>query len=96
MQEKSAQSGVSRHALLMIVCCAVPMLLLTAVVFFGVSLSALGSWAIVLLCPLLHVGMMYWMMRRKGGHSCHGAPASGQAETQAALPQQPPAVGARS
>jgi hypothetical protein len=76
----------------MIICCAVPMLVLTAVVFFGVSLSALGSWAIA----LLHVGMMYWMMRRKGGHSCHGAPASGQAETLAALTEQPPAVGARS
>jgi len=47
------------HALMMIVCCGVPLLLLIgAIYFFGISRSYL-FWAVLLLCPLSH----YFMMR---------------------------------
>lgn len=46
------------HALMMLVCCGVPLLLLLgAVYFFGLSRSYL-FWFVLLLCPLMHYFMM--------------------------------------
>lgn len=67
------------HALMMIVCCAVPLIiLLGAVYFFGLSKSYL-VWFIILLCPLMHYFMMKDMHKdhegnktgRKGKGACH-------------------------
>ncbi len=53
---------MNRHAMLMILCCAVPILLLAAVSTFGLSLgplSALAPYAIALICPLMMIFMMF-------------------------------------
>ncbi len=46
------------HWLLMIICCAVPLILLIiAIYIFGLSKSY-WIWGIILLCPILHYFMM--------------------------------------
>ena len=46
------------HLVMMLICCLVPLaVLVVAINFFGVSRSYL-TWAIFLLCPLLHFIMM--------------------------------------
>lgn len=46
------------HGLMMLICCAVPLILLFAAsYFFGLS-SRYTYWAILLLCPLMHIFMM--------------------------------------
>ncbi len=55
----------TRHMLLMLLCCLIPIALIAAVAIFGFSLGALTPYlpfAIVLLCPL----MMFFMMRGMG------------------------------
>ncbi len=55
----------SRHMLLMLLCCLIPIALIAAVAIFGFSLGALTPYlpfALVLLCPL----MMFFMMRGMG------------------------------
>ncbi len=71
MQEKTTQSGLSKHALLMILCCAIPLALLAAVAVFRLDLGTIGSGLILLLCPLLHIGMMLAMRGSHDGKSCH-------------------------
>ncbi|MFZ5944896.1 MAG: DUF2933 domain-containing protein [Bacillota bacterium] len=61
------------HGLLMLICCLAPILIL---VLFAPQLKNLAaggtnlSWLILLLCPIMHIGMMFFM-KDKGG-SCHG------------------------
>lgn len=55
----------TRHMLLMLLCCLIPIALIAAVAIFGFSLGALTPYlpfALVLLCPL----MMFFMMRGMG------------------------------
>ena len=62
------------HALMMIMCCGLPLLLLIgAVYFFGISKNYL-FWFILLLCPLMHYFMMKHMHDNKKGREdkkCH-------------------------
>ena len=44
------------HSLLMILCCALPLIAILALSYFDV-LGSWGSYAIFLLCPLMHVFM---------------------------------------
>jgi len=59
------------HGWLMMLCCLAPLL---ALMFFAPQLKNLGganlSWLFLLACPIMHIGMMFFM-RDKGG-SCHG------------------------
>ena len=59
------QKGMSKHTLIMILCCLIPLALLAVLWAIGVS----GSYLIlglILLCPLLHVFMM------RGRHEGNG------------------------
>ena len=59
------------HALLMLLCCLVPIALIAAISFFGLSLGSLSGilpYALVLLCPL----MMLFMMRGMTHDHDHG------------------------
>ena len=48
----------NNHALMMALCCGIPLLLLFAAVYlFGISKSYL-YWFIILLCPLMHIWMI--------------------------------------
>ena len=63
------------HGLMMILCCAVPLIVLfTAVYAFGVSRSYL-YWTVLLLCPLMHFFMMRDM---HGGKESAGSREGGK------------------
>ncbi len=94
MENKPSQPGPGRHMLLMIACCAVPLLLLAVAGTFAINVNGLGSLLILLMCPL----MMFFMMRGMGhdhsahgqesGQSCHASPQTNERkeEQKSALP----------
>lgn len=94
MENKPTRSGLGRHMLLMIACCAIPLLLLAAVSTLAIDLNGIGNLLILLVCPL----MMFLMMRGMGhdhsahgqstGQSCHGSPRAEveKEEPKASLP----------
>ena len=57
MKETILRNIKKNHFLMMIICCAVPLGIISLLSFIGV-LSSLGYYAIFLLCPLMHVFMM--------------------------------------
>lgn len=69
------QHSGNRHMMIMLLCCLIPMGAVFAVTILGIPLSSLGTVALVLLCPLLHVFMMKGMMghgnQNQGEPSCH-------------------------
>ena len=67
------QSGISRHMLIMILCCAIPMAAAAVVFALKVPISQVLSYGLTLLCPL----SMLLMMRFMGGHN-HDRPGSSQ------------------
>jgi hypothetical protein len=53
-----------QHLFLMILGCAVPIIVLTAVIVFQMQLSRFLLFGLVLLCPIAHL----LMLRYHGGH----------------------------
>ncbi len=60
-----------KHALIMILCCLIPIGVLAAVSVFRIPLSTVLTSAIVLLCPLSMMFMMRSMGRDHGGQHQH-------------------------
>lgn len=72
------KKGILSHGLLMIICCAIPLVLLFLLPYINIRSSAIQGFlgmGVFLLCPLMHLGMMYFMTRgnKKGAEkkSCH-------------------------
>jgi len=64
MKLKKAYNKIkNNHALMMIACCSIPLVLLAVIYLFGISNSFLSLF-IILLCPLMH----FWMMKHMGEH----------------------------
>jgi len=66
-KEGPKQKSISKHALIMVLCCLIPLAILAVLLVIGVS----GTYLILglaLLCPLLHLVMM-WGMRKDSGNS---------------------------
>ncbi len=59
-----SQSGMSRHMLIMVLCCAIPMVAIAAIAAFRIPLPDVLRYGVILLCPLSHFIMMAFM----GGH----------------------------
>ncbi len=68
--EGSAQKGVSKHGLIMVLCCLVPLVILAVLWAIGVSGSYL-ILGVILLCPLLHIFMMRGMHKESRDGDSH-------------------------
>ena len=68
--ENKPSTGISRHALLMTLCCAIPLALIAAVTVLQIDLGTMGYWAILLLCPLMHLFMMRGMHGHDDDRAC--------------------------
>lgn len=62
MKEFLHKGAGMKHWVIMIACCAIPMAVLLAVYVFKVGLGTLGLFAVMLMCPLIHIFMMKGMM----------------------------------
>ncbi|PAB58674.1 hypothetical protein CCE28_14115 [Anaeromicrobium sediminis] len=60
-----------KHGAMMMLCCLLPILVIAGLPLFGIKGGILSSLAF-LLCPLLHIGMMFMMMKSGKKGSCHG------------------------
>ncbi len=61
--EESKQKVMTKHSLIMLLCCLVPLVILGVLWAAGVSGNYL-IWGVLLLCPLLHIFMMRGMHRK--------------------------------
>lgn len=59
------------HMLLMLVCCAVPIAIVYAGIYFLRWSNNLLIWSILLLCPITHIFMMKDHGKHGGEHSDH-------------------------
>ena len=64
--------GVNRHLLVTLLCCTIPLLVILALPYLGVSLSS-SRWLplVLLLCPLMHLLLMrgHWSQRQHPGEN---------------------------
>ncbi len=71
METKGAErKGMSRHTLIMALCCLIPLVILAVLWAIGVSGSYL-IFGLILLCPLLHIFMMRGMYKGSGDSGGH-------------------------
>jgi len=55
-----------KHVWIMLICCLAPLILIVALSSFGI-IGSLGFWALILLCPILHLLLMRAIYRKIGG-----------------------------
>lgn len=63
-----------KHMLLMLLGCLIPLLAIVFLPRLGVELGPIGRlapYAIFLLCPLMHIGMMFFMFKGDKKEDCH-------------------------
>ena len=68
--QESEKKGMSKHTLIMLLCCLIPLALLGVLWAIGVSESYL-IFGVLLLCPLLHILMMRGMHKESGEGGSH-------------------------
>lgn len=69
----------SKHALMMLACCLIPLAGIAAVTIFSVPLTTVVWVGMILLCPLAHLFMMKYMMgNRNSEHEGHSAKEKNQ------------------
>ncbi|MGE5619195.1 MAG: DUF2933 domain-containing protein [Sphingomonadaceae bacterium] len=80
------QHSGNRHMMIMLLCCLIPMVAVFAVTILNIPLSSLATYALVALCPLLHIFMMKGMLGRgkQDQPSCHDS----KQETPKSLPER--------
>ena len=69
--KRPEQKGMSKHTLIMVLCCLIPLALLGVLWAIGISGSYL-ILGVILLCPLLHILMMRGRHKgsgESGGHT---------------------------
>lgn len=68
--KKAKNPNGLRHGLMISACCLIPVMIILLLPLLGIKGISLGSLAFII-CPLLHVGMMLFLMRSRKDHSCH-------------------------
>ncbi|HBR28270.1 MAG TPA: hypothetical protein DD734_11740 [Firmicutes bacterium] len=71
---ENGHKGHGKHMLLMVLCCALPIILLMLIPILKNNNPALKSilpFAVVLLCPLMHIMMIPMMFRKDKGGNKH-------------------------
>lgn len=63
--------GMMKHGLMMMLCCLIPIVIIAGLPLFGIKGGFLSS-LVFLLCPLMHIGMMFMMRKNGQNSSCHG------------------------
>jgi len=58
----------NKHALIMVICCLLPVVGFAVAFFMGIPLGTLGTVALLLLCPLGHILMMRSMGKKHAEH----------------------------
>ncbi len=74
MNHNHSNTHSNLHLWLMIICCALPLILILAIGFFGLSLGSIAAWlpyAMILLCPLSMLLMMRGMGHDHGSAETH-------------------------
>lgn len=71
MQKPRSSKPRRHHGLIMLICCLVPILLIFALIKFGISSRGMFL-LLILLCPLGHILMM------RGGHHGHNRVEGGE------------------
>jgi len=66
----SEQKGMSKHTLIMVLCCLIPLAILGVLWATGISGNYLVL-GVILLCPLLHIFMMRGMHKGSGEGDGH-------------------------
>jgi hypothetical protein len=66
----------TRHLLIMLICCLVPIVALGAAWLLGISLGTVATIGLLLLCPLGHFFLMRWMGHGPG----HSRTTSGRTQ----------------
>ena len=64
------------HGFLMILCCLIPILAIALLPRLGVELGPIGRlapYAMLLICPIMHIGMMVFMFKGRKKEDCHQA-----------------------
>ncbi len=59
-----------KHALILVQCCVIPFVVISAVTIFRIPLNSVLFFGLILLCPLSHFLMMKGMMHGQG-HEHH-------------------------
>jgi hypothetical protein len=80
MKDNNSHNGGHRsHGWLMMLGCLLPIVIIMALPLWGIKIGRFSSLAF-LLCPLMHIGMMF--MSKSGKRTCHGSngPAEGSQE----------------
>lgn len=68
------KKGLMKHGFMMMLCCLIPIVLIAGLPLFGAKAGGGLSSLIFLLCPLMHIGMIFMMRKSgKGGSSCHSS-----------------------
>ncbi|MFZ5354217.1 MAG: hypothetical protein ACOZCL_16060 [Bacillota bacterium] len=61
-----------KHGILMMLCCIAPIAFIGIMAQVSPKAWSLGSLAFII-CPILHVGMMVFMMKTGIKHTCHSS-----------------------
>ncbi len=75
----------TKHLLIMIACCAIPLVAFTLITVFNMAASSVLTIGLVLLCPLGHVLMMLFMGHGHDEHYEEAQPARQSAGGEKAL-----------
>lgn len=75
--EEESKNVKSSHFLLMVLCCAIPLVGILILSYLGI-LGSWGVYALILLCPLLHLLFMRKMMVRETPGRSEAKPMLGE------------------